>query len=167
MLIAGAAGGVGHLAVQLAHRVGARVIGTGSSPSRSFVLGLGADVFVDYTEEDVSAVVGGVDVVLDAVGGPATRSLLPTLHRGGVIVTVAYPPGASPPAARVVRVEPLVMQPNVAQLAEIGELVASGALQVEIARTLPLSAASDAYQLSESGHTRGKLVLTVDGPRSG
>ena len=80
VLIAGAAGGVGHLAVQLARRVGATVIGTGSSRNRAFVLGLGADVFVDYTEEDVGDVVGDVDVVLDTVGGPATTSLLPTLR---------------------------------------------------------------------------------------
>ena len=165
VLIAGAAGGVGHLAVQLARRVGATVIGTGSSRNRAFVLGLGADVFVDYTEEDVGDVVGDVDVVLDTVGGPATTSLLPTLRRGGVIVTVAYPP-EQPPEARGVRVEPLVMRPNVVQLADLGELIASGALQVEIARTLPLSGAREAHELSESGHTRGKIVLTVDSASS-
>ena len=55
------------------------------------------------------------------------------------------------------------MQPNIVQLTEIGELAASGALQVEIARTLPLDNASDAHELIESGHTRGKIVLTVDG----
>ena len=167
VLIAGAAGGVGHLAVQLARRIGATVIGTGSSRSRAFVLGLGADVFVDYTEEDVGDVVGDVDVVLDTVGGPATTSLLPTLRRGGVIVTVAYPPEQPPEARRpAARVEPLVMRPNVVQLADLGELIASGALQVEIARTLPLSGAREAHELSESGHTRGKIVLTVDSPSS-
>ena len=143
-MIAGAAGGVGRLAVQLARRVGATVIGTGSSRSRAFVLGLGADVFVDYSEEDVDSVVEAVDVVLDTVGGPTTTSLLPTLARGGVIVTVgAYHRSSRPRIveleSRSARVEPLVMQPNAVQLAEIGELIGSGALRVEIARTLPLN----------------------------
>ena len=81
-----------------------------------------------------------------------------------------YPPEQPPEAPGVkagsIRVEPLVMQPNGEQLADIGELIASGALQVGIARTLPLSLVRDAHELSESGHTRGKIVLTVDSPSS-
>ena len=80
-LIAGAAGGVGHLAVQFAKHAGARVIGTGSSRNRDFVLGLGADEYVDYTEQDVSDAVSGVDVALDTVGGATTEALVPTVAR--------------------------------------------------------------------------------------
>jgi hypothetical protein len=65
VLIAGAAGGIGHLAVQFAKHAGARVIGTGSSRSRDFVLGLGADEFIDYTDQDVADIVSHVDVALD------------------------------------------------------------------------------------------------------
>src|SRR5207244_7795821 len=88
VLVAGAAGGVGHLAVQFAKVGGARVIGTGSSRNRDFVLGLGADEYVDYTQQDVGEAVSDVDVAFDTVGGDTTESLLPTLREGGVLVTI-------------------------------------------------------------------------------
>jgi NADPH:quinone reductase-like Zn-dependent oxidoreductase len=82
VLIAGAGGGVGHLAVQFAQQAGARVIGTGSSRNRDFVLGLGAAEFVDYARGDVADAVSGVDIALDTVGGGTTASLLSTLREG-------------------------------------------------------------------------------------
>ena len=88
-LIAGAAGGVGHFAVQFAKRADAGVIGTGSSRNRDFVLGLGADEYIDYTRQDVSTAVSGVDVALDTVGGEVTESLLPTLREGGILLVIA------------------------------------------------------------------------------
>src|SRR5436309_2256363 len=90
-LIAGAAGGVGHLAVQFAKHAGARVIGTGSARNRDFVLGLGADEFVDYTSEDVAETVSGADVVFDTVGADSA-GLVATAAEGGVIVTIASAP---------------------------------------------------------------------------
>src|SRR5215217_3987029 len=71
-LIAGAAGGVGHFAVQFAKHAGARTIGTGSSRNRDFVLGLGAERYVDYTREDVASAVSAVDIAFDTVGGETT-----------------------------------------------------------------------------------------------
>jgi NADPH:quinone reductase-like Zn-dependent oxidoreductase len=100
-LIAGAAGGVGHLAVQFAKHAGARVIGTGSSRNREFVLRLGADEFIDYTRGDVADAVSGVDLALDTVGGATTASLLPTLREGGTLVTIAYPPEKPPQDCRL------------------------------------------------------------------
>ena len=81
-LIAGAAGGVGHLAVQFAVQAAARVVGTGSTRNREFVLGLGAGGFVDYTQQDVAEAAGDIDVALDTVGGTVTESLVPTLREG-------------------------------------------------------------------------------------
>src|SRR5438876_493464 len=83
-LIAGAAGGVGHFAVQFARHAGARAIGTGSSRNRDFVLGLGAEEYIDYTEQDVADAASGVDVAFDTVGGETTQSLLPAVRDGGV-----------------------------------------------------------------------------------
>src|SRR5207253_5755160 len=91
-LVAGAAGGVGHFAVQFAKIAGARAIGTGSSRNRDFVLGLGAEEYVDYTQQDVAAAVSGVDVAFDTVGGETTAGLLPTVREGGVLVTIAGAP---------------------------------------------------------------------------
>ena len=161
-LIAGAAGGVGHLGVQFAKRAGARAIGTGSSRNRDFVLGLGADEYVDYTQQDVAEAVSDVDVAFDTVGGQTTQSLLATVRRGGVLVTIA---GAPPEEAaeRGVRAELLIMSASAEQLAAMAELVAAGEVHVEIAQTFPLSQVQQAHALSESGHTRGKIILDVAG----
>jgi NADPH:quinone reductase-like Zn-dependent oxidoreductase len=161
VLVAGAAGGVGHFAVQLARRAGARVIGTGSSRNHEFVLGLGADEYVDYTQQDVSEAVSDVDVAFDTVGGETTESLVPTLREGGVLVTIAGAPPEKEAAARGARAELLITSPSADQLSRLADLVAAGELHVEIAATLPLAEASKAHEMSESGHTRGKIVLIV------
>src|SRR5215212_1698106 len=124
-LIAGAAGGVGHFAVQFAKVAGARVIGTGSSRNREFVLGLGADEYVDYTEQDVGEAVSGVDVAFDTVGGDTTQALLPTLREGGILVTIANTPPREAAHARGVRAELLVIIPTSNQLTLITNLIAS------------------------------------------
>ena len=160
-VIAGAAGGVGHFAVQLAKHAGARVIGTGSARNRNFVLGLGADEYVDYTEQDVGEVVSGVaDVAFDAVGGDTTETLLPTLREGGILVTIAAAPPEEAAAERGARAVLHVTSPSAEQLARVADLVASGDVRVEISEVLPLSEVKRAHELSESGHTRGKIVLT-------
>ena len=161
VLVAGAAGGVGHFAVQFAKLAGARVIGTGSSRNRDFVLGLGAEEYVDYTQQDVADAVNGVDVVFDTVGGETTQSLVPTVREGGIVVTIASAPPEEAARARGARAELLVMSPNAEQLARIGEHVAMGDVRVEIAEAIPLTEVRRAHELSESGHTRGKLVLSV------
>jgi NADPH:quinone reductase-like Zn-dependent oxidoreductase len=163
VLIAGAAGGVGHFAVQFAKHAGARAIGTGSARSREFVLGLGAERFVDYTSQDVGEAVSGVDVAFDTVGGETTGSLIPSLREGGVLVTIAGTPPEQEAAARGARAELLVMSPSAEQLTHIAGLVAAGEVRVEIAETLPLAEIARAHTLSESGRTRGKIVLTVGG----
>lgn len=160
-LVAGAAGGVGHFAVQFAKAAGARVIGTGSTRSRDFVLGLGADEYVDYTQQDVGEAVSGADLALDTVGGDTTASLLPAVREGGILVTIAGAPPEDAARERGVRAELHVMSPKSEQLVRIAELVASGDVHVEIAEAMPLADVKRAHELSESGHVRGKLVLIV------
>jgi NADPH:quinone reductase-like Zn-dependent oxidoreductase len=157
-LIAGAAGGVGHLAVQFARHAGARAIGTGSGRNREFVLGLGAEQYVDYTSEDVSAA-GEVDVAFDTVGGATTAGLVDVLHAGSVLVTIAGPPPEQAAAERGARAELLIMSPDPEQLVRIAELVADGSVHVEIAQTFALADIAEAHALSEAGHTRGKIVI--------
>jgi NADPH:quinone reductase-like Zn-dependent oxidoreductase len=160
-LVAGAAGGVGHFAVQFAKVAGARVIGTGSARNRDFVLGLGADEYVDYTQQEVGEAVSGADIVFDTVGGDTTASLLPAVLEGGMLVTIAGAPPEAAARERGVRAELLVMSPKSEQLARIAELVAGGDVRVEIAEAMPLADVKRAHELSESGHVRGKLVLSV------
>jgi len=162
-LIAGAAGGVGHFAVQFAHVAGARVIGTGSSRNRDFVLGLGADEYVDYTQQDVGEVVSGVDVAFDTVGGETTESLLPTVREGGILVAIAGAPPEEAARERGVRTDVFRAGPSPEQLSRIAELVVGGQVRVELTEVLPLAEIRRAHELSESGHTRGKIVLTVPG----
>jgi NADPH:quinone reductase-like Zn-dependent oxidoreductase len=161
LLVAGAAGGVGHLAVQFGKHAGAHVIGTGSARNRDFVLALGADEYVDYASQDVGEVVSGVDVAFDTVGGATTQTLLPTVRSGGVLVVIAAAPPEAEAAERGFRAELLGMNTNPRQRSQIGELVASGEVRVEIAGTFVLDDVAKAHELSEAGHTRGKLVLTL------
>jgi NADPH:quinone reductase-like Zn-dependent oxidoreductase len=137
------------------------VIGTGSSRNRDFVLGLGAEEYVDYTQQDVAEAVSGVDVALDTVGGETTQSLLPTLRKGGILVTIAAAPPTDAAGERGVRAELLVMSPSSEQMTRIADLVATGDVRVELADVIPLSEVQRAHELSESGHVRGKIVLTV------
>jgi NADPH:quinone reductase-like Zn-dependent oxidoreductase len=160
-LIAGAAGGVGHLAVQFAHLAGAHVIGTGSSANRDFVLGLGADEYVDYTQQDVSEAVSDVDVALDTVGGDVTATLVPTLREGGVILTIASAPPEDAARERGARAVMHVTSPNPDELTQIAQMVVSGEVRIELTEVLPLDQVQRAHELSESGHTRGKIVLTI------
>jgi NADPH:quinone reductase-like Zn-dependent oxidoreductase len=158
-LVAGAAGGVGHFALQFAKVAGARAIGTGSTRNRDFVLGLGADEYVDYTQQDVGETMSGTDVALDTVGGEVTASLLPVVREGGMLVTIAGAPPEEAARERGVRAELLVVSPKPEHLARIAELVAGGDVHVEIAEAMPLADVKRAHELSEGGHVRGKLVL--------
>jgi NADPH:quinone reductase-like Zn-dependent oxidoreductase len=161
-LVAGAAGGVGHLAVQFAKKVaGARVIGTGSSGNRDFVTALGADEYVDYTQQDVAEVVSDVDVAFDTVGGDVTASLVPTLREGGIIVVIANAPPEEAARERGARAVLHVTRPNSELLERVAGLVADGTVHVELSEVLPLSEVRRAHELSEAGHVRGKIVLTI------
>jgi NADPH:quinone reductase-like Zn-dependent oxidoreductase len=161
-LIAGAAGGVGHLAVQFAKRAGAYVIGIGSTDNRDFVIGLGADEYVDYTQQNVRETVSDVDVALDAVGGETTEALVPAMREGGILITIASAPPEEAARERGARAEMLMMSPNPDQMAMLVALVAGGEIRVELSQVLPLAEVQRAHELSESGHARGKIVLTVD-----
>jgi NADPH:quinone reductase-like Zn-dependent oxidoreductase len=161
VLISGASGGVGHFAVQFAKNAGARVIGSASGRNREFVESLGADEFVDYTEQDVGEAVSDADLVFDTVGGGTTAGLVSALAEGGVLVTIAGDPPEEAARERGARAEHLFGSPDSAILAKIADEVVSGKVRIEIAETLPLEEISKAHELSESGRTRGKIVITV------
>jgi NADPH:quinone reductase-like Zn-dependent oxidoreductase len=160
-LVAGAAGGVGHFAVQFAKVAGTRAIGTASGSNREFVLGLGADEFVDYTQQEVGKAVSDVDVALDTVGGEVTASLLPALRDGGALVTIAAEPPEEAARKQGVRAELLIMDAGAEELEQIGDLIAAGEVHVEISETFRLDDAAAAHERSEAGHVRGKLVISI------
>jgi NADPH:quinone reductase-like Zn-dependent oxidoreductase len=162
VLVTGAAGGVGNYAVQFAKNAGARVTATGSARNRDFVLGLGADEYVDYTEQDVTEAVSDVDVAFDCVGAE-TEKLVATVRDGGVLITIASAPPEEAAKERGIRAELHVTEPSPDELGRIADQIAAGEVRVEIAEVIPIAEVQRAHELSESGHVRGKLVLSVDG----
>jgi len=161
VLIHAAAGGVGHLAVQLAKWKGAHVIATASAHNHDFLRKLGADQVVDYKTVCFEAAVEPVDVVLDTLGGETQERSWKVLKPGGILVSIASPPSAEEAKAQGMRQAFVFTQPNAAQLAEIAKLVDAEKLKVIVETILPLSDATRGQELSERGHTRGKIVLRV------
>jgi len=161
VLIHAAAGGVGSLAVQLAKWKGAYVIGTASGHNHDFLRTLGVDQAVDYKTVRFEEAVQSVDVVLDTMGGEIQERSWKALKPGGILVSIASPPSAETAAANGVRQAFVFTQPNAAQLAEIAKLVETVKLKAIVETVLPLSDATRGQELSERGHTRGKIVLRV------
>ncbi|MER7056444.1 NADP-dependent oxidoreductase [Streptomyces sp. NPDC000351] len=165
VLIHAAAGGVGHVAVQIAKARGAHVIGTASAGKHEFLRSLGADETVDYRETDFAEAVKDVDVVLDTIGGDTSLRSLRVLRPGGVVVSI-LPVGSDEffeEAERLgVRAVRMLVDADRADMREIAGLVESGKLRATIARTFPLADAAEAHVLGEKGRTTGKLVLVVD-----
>jgi len=162
VLVLAAAGGVGHLAVQIAKARGAYVIGTASAAKHAFLAGLGADEAIDYATEDVAERARDVDVVLDLVGGTSGLDALPALRDGGLFVAVPSSSGLDAlrtAAADRVRVTGILVEPDRAGLEALAGLVEAGELRVHVERTFPLAEAARAHELGEAGHMMGKLVL--------
>jgi NADPH:quinone reductase-like Zn-dependent oxidoreductase len=164
VLVHAAAGGVGHLAVQIAKARGAHVIGTARAAKHDFLRDLGVDEPVDYTTTAVEDVVRDVDVVLDTVGGDTTRASLACLRPGGTLVTIIPPAGfddALLPRRAGVTTRWMLVEPDRTGLREIAALVTSGDLRVHVERVVPLAEAAEAHRHGERGRTTGKIVLAV------
>jgi NADPH:quinone reductase-like Zn-dependent oxidoreductase len=159
ILITGASGAVGSMAVQLAKNKGAYVIGTGSGRNEEFVRKLGADEFVDYKKAKFEDKISAVDLVFDTVGGDTQERAFQVLKRGGVLVSTVSPPSAEKAKQFGVTVAMAAVRPNPDQLTEINRLFESGKLKVRIATVLPLADAKKAHQMSGSGHPDGKIIL--------
>lgn len=163
VLIHAAAGGVGHLAVQIAKARGAYVIGTASAGNHDLVRGLGADELIDYHTTDFAAAVSDVDVVLDTVSGDYPARSLRTLRPGGLLVCLLpVPAEVAGEAARLgVRVELMLVEHDHGGMTAIADLVTEGRLRPVIAGTFPMADAAKAHALGETRHVAGKLVLTM------
>lgn len=153
VLITAAAGGVGHLAVQIAKAHGAYVIGTARAQKHAFLKELGADEVIDYTQADYDQ--NDIDVLVDLVGG---SSAVP-VRAGGLFVGV--PSGVDSAIRDDIRTSPILVEPDRAGLEAIAALVESGDLRVHVDATFPLEDAGKAHALGETGRTQGKIVLEV------
>lgn len=167
MLIHAGAGGVGHLAVQLASFFGAHVVATCSARNVSFVRELGAAHVIDYTSSRFDDEESGFDVVVDLVGNvhddTGSRSLR-VLRPGGLVInapTGSWPTLHDEAEAAGVRATGYKVSPNGATLAVMSRMIEAGDLRVHVDRVLPLAEVAEAHRLLEDGHTRGKIVLRV------
>ncbi|MFE7674633.1 NADP-dependent oxidoreductase [Streptomyces albidoflavus] len=164
VLIHAAAGGVGHVAVQIAKAHGAYVIGTASAPKHDLLRELGADEVVDYRTTDVAEAVDGVDMVLDPLGGETRARSVGLLRPGGTLVSLlsgGTPEEAARAAERGVRTATMLVEADHAGMNAVADLVAAGALRPRVEATFPLAEAAAAHRLGETGRTTGKIVLEV------
>ena len=163
VLIHGGGGGVGHLAVQIAHDLGAYVIATASAGKCDWVASLGADEVLDYTRVDVVAGLRNrpVDVVLDTVSGPMGPPSVACAAPGGTVIELLGVSEETKAAAQESGVNAVyhAVHPDGGQLQHLADMVAGGRLAVDVSEEYPLARAADAHRAVESGRTRGKLVL--------
>lgn len=161
ILIHGAAGGVGHLAVQLAKWKGAKVIATISARNAEFVRDLGADTVIDYTTQPFEDAVHDVDVVFNTVSDDIVKRSFQVIKSGGFLVSIT---GLSDPEigrSLGVQSAQIMVHTQGEQMAELTSLFDAGSLKVYVDAVFPLQEAGQAHKLSEGGHVRGKIVLDV------
>ena len=166
VLVNGAAGGVGHLALQVARARGARDTAVASAGRREFVTALGADAFIDYRSADPDDWPGDFDAVLDCVPNLPRRVHARLLARGGHYASTL-------PSAATYTIDPilnrlgglgrhaLMLRPNEPAVRELVGYVEQGRLRCEIAGEFPLEATMQAIEASRAGHVAGKLVIRV------
>jgi NADPH:quinone reductase-like Zn-dependent oxidoreductase len=164
VLVHAAAGGVGHLAVQIAKARGAYVIGTASSAKHHLLTKLGVDEPIDYTSVRFEDAVRDVDVVVDLVGGEYSLRSAAVIRPGGLLVSVpsVLPEGLAAAAAQHnIRHTGILVEPDYAALEQISGMVDGGQLRPLVSDTFPLEQAGKAHEVGEAGHNVGKTVLVV------
>lgn len=160
VLIHAGAGGVGIAAIQLAKQAGATVYTTASTRNIEFLKGLGADEVIDYTQQDFTKLTD-LDIVFDTMGGEVLEKSWATLKEGGYLISIAEIPNEEIAAKHKVNASFCFVQANAGQLSEISNLIDSGNITVEVDNVFQLNEITKAHEKSESGHTRGKIVIQI------
>ena len=140
---------------------GAHVLATASTKNQDLLRKLGVDEPIDYTQQRFEDVARNIDIVLDTIGGETQERSWSVLKKGGVLVSLVQPPSEEKAKELGLRAAIINAQPSGVQLAEIAQIIDSGRLAPVFDRILPLSEAKRAHELSQSGHTHGKIALRV------
>jgi NADPH:quinone reductase-like Zn-dependent oxidoreductase len=165
VLIHGAAGGVGHYAVQFAKHLGAYVIGTASAKNREFVLGLGADEFIDYQTQSFENEVSELDFVFDLFGDAIFDKSVQTVKKGGLIIAlldnlteeqVAYSKSLGITSYRI------IVHSNGEDMEQIATLLENGIVKSHVSASFSFDAMREAHLQVATGRTRGKVVVVID-----
>lgn len=165
LLVHGAAGGVGHLAVQIARARGANVIATARAEQADFLARLGVQRTIDYRHERFEELVSDLDAAIDFTGSQGERTL-PVLRPGGILISVpsGVPEELLAAAKRErKRATGILVEPDPVGLAGLSHLVEDGRLEVQVERVFALEEVADAHRLAEGSHGGGKIVLRVAG----
>ena len=166
VLIIGASGGIGHLAVQIAKALGAHVTALASAANLDYVRSLGADEAIDHDGTDFTKAVHDQDVVLDIVGGDYPARALEVLKPGGILVSTQPPavgPIAEAAAERGIRVAGVIVEADQIGMAALADLAAAGKLVPTVAATFPLEEAATASALADVAATDGLFPLETGG----
>lgn len=164
VLVHAAAGGVGHVAVQLAKAEGAYVAATARADRHGFLRDLGADEPIDYTVTDFAEAVHDIDAALDLVGGDYGPRTLNTLRPGGLLLSaVPGDPGLAPEEAeaRGMRFVAVRAEPSGERLARAAALLAGHHVRLHVEAALPFTEAAKAHELAGAGRAKGRLVLVL------
>jgi NADPH:quinone reductase-like Zn-dependent oxidoreductase len=161
VLIHAGAGGVGSIAIQLAKWKGAHVIATASQENQEFLKQLGADETIDYRNQKFEDVAKDVDVVLDPIGGQTQQDSWKLLKKGGWLVSLLQRPSPQKAQELGVHATVILVHPDSNALTQIARLIDDGSIKPIVTYTFPLGDAAKAYEQSQTGHTRGKIVLKV------
>jgi NADPH:quinone reductase-like Zn-dependent oxidoreductase len=164
VLIHGGAGGVGHIAVQIAKSLGAQVITTVSAAKRDLVEELGVDEVIDYKTTDFAERARDIDVVLDVIGGGYAERSFHVLRPTGILVTAVERTNSElvkKAAAAGRQLAGIAVEPDYVALEKLAGLAQSGQLKVHVDRVFPLEDAARAHEFVERGSTKGKVALQV------
>jgi NADPH:quinone reductase-like Zn-dependent oxidoreductase len=161
VLIQGAAGGIGLFAVQFARWKGAQVLATTSGANVDFVRSLGAETVIDYTTTALESVVHDVDLAFDTVGGSTLETSVQALKRGGTLVAIGSQPDVRQVQEREILVASARTQIGSELLETFAHLLDNGQIRVVIKKIFPLSQVSQAHELGQQGHGRGRIVLHI------
>lgn len=161
ILVHAAAGGVGGFAVQFAHNAGAYVIGTASVKNTDYLKSIEASEIIDYQSKRFEDILKDIDFVLDLVGGDTQERSWQVLRRGGTMISAVQPPSEARAKSLGITAKMIRARPDGRLLSQIASMIDEGKVKVDIATTLPLKDAVQAQKQSQSGRTRGKIVLFV------
>jgi len=164
VLIHGAAGGVGHYAVQIARHIGAYVIATSSAENKEFVESLGANEHIDYKTQRFEEVAKDVDFVLDTVGAENSERSLSLLRKGGTLIATSGLSDATKEKAKARGIFALQMfvQSAGEDMQHIAQLLEEGEVRSEVTKVFPFAQMADAHLQLETGRTRGKVVVVTE-----
>jgi NADPH:quinone reductase-like Zn-dependent oxidoreductase len=164
VLVHAAAGGVGHYAVQIARHLGAYVIGTSSAANKDFVLSLGAHEHIDYKAKAFKEGLALVDFVLDTVGGDNIDRSLEVVKRGGTVISI--PSGLNEAVSEKAKAKGVngyffLVESNGRDMQALAALLEKGILKSHVSSVFDFTQMGEAHTSMESGHTKGKIIVTV------